>query len=160
MTTVMTRGRRDQVIARMREIGDAMDAIAKYDKPTRSQAVKFQQLETEATSLRLELEAGDVARQEQLAQVRQAAQGVNGFRTEAGSPPASEDPYLPSTTARRSPQNPWSPERLLSTESRSELPARGLTAIEQASFMPDAARERATRAIEEDRDPESRLARY
>lgn len=66
-------------------------------------------------------------------------------------------------TGRRSPQvmkrgNPWVPTE--GGEAPSVLRSRAVTAIERCERLPDAAREAATRAIENDKDPAGALARY
>jgi HK97 family phage major capsid protein len=133
---------RDALLARMQEVHDALDRLERHDTLTRSQAELQSHLQDEAGGLITELEAVERAARLEVVQQRAGSRA----NVESG---AFSAPQVMSRT------NPWDP-------TSGDMRGRALGAIERCQRLPDAAREVATRAIddEEDRSSQAALARY
>jgi HK97 family phage major capsid protein len=96
-------------------------------------------------------------------QVERAAK-VDAVRRAAMVPGAIEDGTMFPRIQAMNRQDPWAGEDanpLLPTASRSDLRARALTAVESApGDVPDAVSQHVARVLENDTDPDSRMARY
>jgi HK97 family phage major capsid protein len=130
---------REALLARMQEVHDDLDKLARHDVLTRSQTERRTALQDEAGGLLSELET--VERTARLDIVQQRS----------GNPANVERTFSAPQVMSRT--NPWDP-------SSGDVRGRALGAIERCQRLPDAAREVATRAIEADEDRTDGLAQY
>jgi HK97 family phage major capsid protein len=91
----------------------------------------------------------------------EAAARVERIRAAAQNPANVEDGTRGQNAQLLQRTDPWAADAPLSRSSSPDLRSRALTAVERApGGMPDAASEHITRVLQDDPDPDSRLARY
>lgn len=158
-----------QAVNRLREIEAEMERIGELTEPTPEDETYFGELREEFTTV--DKHRKKLERDAALAQVREAAQGVQGgLRVMPGAFATSRedydsDPILhPDSVEDRRFRNPWDLSEVRTFgrskgEVAAELRSRALSAIEKMSGTNDKVRQAATSIIEQFEDGESRISK-
>jgi HK97 family phage major capsid protein len=162
-----------QAVNRLREIQTELERLGELDDPTPEDETYFGELREEFAAV--DKHRKKMERDAQLAQVRQAAQGLNGLRTERiggfGSATASSSDYdrdailEPDSVEDHRFRNPWDMSEVRTfgrdpQEVTSELRSRALAAIEKMPVANDKVRAAATTIVEEFGDKDGKLSRF
>jgi HK97 family phage major capsid protein len=166
-----------QAVNRLREITEEMSRLAELNEPTAEDESYFGELRDEFKGV--DLHRKKLERRAQLAEIRQAAQGVGSFRLEPGARTGTaRDALHPDKFDKdfmgdhasiddfrgRDGRNPWALDEMRvfgrsPEEVRSELHARALSALERTQGTSDDIRQAGTKILERQDDQEGTIAK-
>jgi HK97 family phage major capsid protein len=161
-----------QSVNRLREITTELERLGELAEPTPEDETYFGELRDEFS--RLDKHRKSLERQAQLAEVRQAAQGIGGYRVERGSGgnPSTgsgsgydRDGILePDSVEEHRFRNPWDIGEVRTfgrspSEVNAELRSRALSAIEKMPVANDKVRAAATKIVEDFDDKHGNISK-